>query len=135
MYKIKKHYQSSIEFALHEKLTESEIVQMVHQVGSICVTHQCAQVLLDASELSQFHVRFFLEEFNFYEKYCKHINRLAIVSDMDFDIEIWGIFRNLRDARLKLFTADEIEMARNWIFSAQGSQGEPTDREMIAVCS
>ena len=76
-------------------------------------------VLIDASELIKYDFTIVLDEFDFYKKYKKYLNRLAIATDLKAESFFMKIFNKFSDTDIKIFKVDEIEEARKWIFPSK----------------
>lgn len=123
MYEIQKIRHNKIEIILNDHLMEGQLIRMVHQIGVLCNVHKFVHVLLDATALAPFHLRLFLSEFEYFDQYRDQIRRLAIVTNSNFDIKIWGLFKELDGTTLRRFAPSELEKARRWIFDDEPSGG------------
>lgn len=123
MYEIQKIRNNKIEITLSDHLMEGQLLRMVHQIGVLCKVHKFVHVLLDATALAPFHLRLFLSEFEYFHQYRDQIQRLAIVTESNFDIDVWGVFKDLNGTSLRRFAPTEIEKARRWIFSEEPPGG------------
>ena len=119
MYQVIYQKDNKIELGLSDHLTQDDFIQIIHQLESLCSSHAKINVLLDASDLENYEARIFLDEYDFYKKYKKSLNRVAIVSDRKFESYILDQFNKFSDTEFKSFTPKNVEEARKWIFPSK----------------
>jgi hypothetical protein len=110
---------NKIEITLKDKLTQSDMEQIIHQLESLSAMYQDLQVLLDAGQVQKYDFKIILENFDFYKRYKKHLKRVALVSDKKFAPFILKQLNRMSDTEFRQFNDEELELARKWIFPSR----------------
>ncbi|MDZ7725617.1 MAG: STAS/SEC14 domain-containing protein [candidate division KSB1 bacterium] len=119
MYQVVHETDGHIELSLWSTVTEEEFKQVIHQLESLCTSHQKIHVLLDAARMEKYDFNIYIEEFDFYKKYKEHLGRVALVSDKAFEKFMTGVFSKFSQIEFKSFGDAEIEKAREFIFPSR----------------
>ena len=119
MYHVYWQDTNKIEFTLKGELTEEEFRQIIHQIESLSAMYHEVNVLLDAANVESFNFKIFLDQFDFYKKYKKHLRKFAIVSDSQFGSFIIDLFNPFTETEFKTFKDRQIGEARKWIFPSR----------------
>jgi cobyrinic acid a,c-diamide synthase len=119
LYQVIYQKDNKIELGLSDHLTQDDFIQIIHHLESLCSSHAKINVLLDASDLENYEARIFFDEYDFYKKYKKSLNQVAIVSDRKFESYILDQFNKFSDTEFKSFTPENVEEARKWIFPSK----------------
>ena len=119
MYQVVYQEENKIEILLKNELTKDEFKQVIHQLESLCTMYDNINVLFDASEIKKYDFTIILEEFDFYKKYKQYLSRLAIVTDLKAESFFIKIFNKFSDTEFEIFTIENIEQARKWIFPSK----------------
>lgn len=110
---------NSIEIIVWEELTRKELKEVLHQLESLCSGNREINVMLDAGGLNQAEVSALKDEYDFYKKYQNHLARVALVTDDRFKQFLGGIFAKFSDLELRVFTNEQTDEAREWIFPSR----------------
>ncbi len=119
MYQVVWQEGEKIEIGLDGELTQDEFRQVIHQLQSLCTGNHKINVLFDASNLDKYDFKIMLDEYEFYQKYKTHLQRVALVSDSKFADFAMNTFNKFTDTEFRKFSPDEIEQARKWIFPSR----------------
>lgn len=119
MYQVVHESDGKIEISLWAVVTEQEFKQVIHQLESLCTSHQKIHVLFDAGKIEKYDFNIYMEEYDFFKKYKDHLGRVALVSDKKFERFITGLFSKFTEMQFKAFADSEIEQAREYIFPSR----------------
>jgi len=119
MYQIIEQSKHQIEIALTEKLTKEEFIQVIHNLESLIKTFGPINILFDAAELKIYDFKIMLDEFEFYKTYKDKINRIALISQSEFQKFFISLFDKFADIDIKAFYPTESDKARKWIFPSK----------------
>lgn len=111
--------QKRIEIALFDNLSKAEFIQVIHNLESLIKTFGAINVLFNASELKVYDFKILLDEFEFYKSYKDKVNRIALISQSEFQNFFVSLFDNFSDIDIKAFHPSESQKAREWIFPSK----------------
>lgn len=115
MHHVLRQHENAIDIALQDDVTRDEFKEVIHQLESLCTMHPKIRVLLDASAVRSYEFSLLLEEFDFYKKYKKHLERMAIVSDGRFQTFALNMLGKFADSDIEAFPPDQLREARLWL--------------------
>ena len=110
---------NSIEIIVWDELTRKEFKEVLHQLESLCSGNREINVMLDAGGLNKAEVSALKDEYDFYKKYQNHLARVALVTDDRFKQFLAGIFAKFSDLDMRVFTNEQTDEAREWIFPSR----------------
>lgn len=119
MYKIIEQSKNRIEIALSQNLTKDEFIQVIHNLESLIRTFGTINVLFDATKLKLYDFKILLDEFEFYKSYKDKINRIALISQSEFQNFFVSLFDKFADIDIRAFYITESKEARDWIFPSK----------------
>ena len=119
MYQVAYQEQHKIEIVLSDVVTTDEFQQVIHQLESLAKAHQNLNLLIDAVDVKSFGAKVMWEQYEFFKNYKSHLQRLAVVSDSSMHKKIQELFFKFTDTEFKLYSSDELEKARAWIFPSR----------------
>lgn len=110
---------NGIEIVVWDELTKKEFQEVIHQLESLCAAHPKINVLFDASALKKANFPLILEEYDFYQKYRHHLERIAIISNSLIEKFVGGMFNRFTDAEIRVFPDKKEKSAQQWIFPSR----------------
>jgi hypothetical protein len=119
MYQVAYQQEHKIEIVLSDVVTTDEFQQVIHQLESLAKAHQHLNVLIDAVDVKSFGAKVMWEQYEFFKNYKSHLQRLAVVSDSSMHKKIQELFFKFTDTEFRLYSSDELEKARTWIFPSR----------------
>ncbi|MBD3375167.1 hypothetical protein GF406_09040 [candidate division KSB1 bacterium] len=119
MYQVAYQQEHKIEIVLSDVVTTDEFQQVIHQLESLAKAHQHLNVLIDAVDVKSFGAKVMWEQYEFFKNYKSHLQRLAVVSDSSMHKKIQELFFKFTDTEFRLYSSDELEKARAWIFPSR----------------
>ena len=111
--------KNQIEIQFWNTLTRDEFKEAMHQLESLAAQHHKINVLIDAVGVEKFEPSVLIEDFEFYQKYNSHLDRVAVVSDSAFQRFIVEQFGKFADTEVRTFPDKSIDEARTWIFPSR----------------
>ncbi len=110
---------NSIEIVVWDEVTKEEFQEVLHQLESLCAANPKINVLFDASALKKADFPLILEEYDFYQKYKSHLERIAIISSSPIEKLLGGMFNKFADAEIRVFSDNKEQAAQKWIFPSR----------------
>ena len=119
MYQVIEQSKNKIEIALSGNVTKDEFIQVIHNLESLIRTFGTINILFDATELKIYEFKIVLDEFDFYKSYKDKINRVALISQSEFQNFFVTLFDKFTHIDFKAFYPTESDKARKWIFPSK----------------
>jgi SpoIIAA-like len=119
MYQIIEQSKNRIEIALSNNLTKEEFIQIIHNLESLIRTFGTINILFDATHLKVYEFKILLDEFEFYKSFKGRINRIALISQSDFQNFFLSLFNKFTEIEIKAFIPTEGNKARAWVFPSK----------------
>ena len=107
---------NKIEVDLSGEVDSDEFLDVVRRLESMCEVHSNIRVLLNAADLRRYDFKVILEEHDFYKKYSRHLERVAIISDRAFETFALRLLGRFVDTDVRGFPVSRAGEARDWIW-------------------
>lgn len=115
MYRIFYEKQNKIGISLEGELDQNEFTDVLKRVSSKCEAYPQVDVLIDASQISDYNPDLVVDTYGTLIKHKDNIRKVAVLSNNGIGLYLKDLFKNFEDTSFQSFNVNELDKARDWV--------------------